>query len=45
MEQEPENVVITKKRKSSANPKNPPGYDRFGGLQPFQHHDVPEEYK
>ena len=42
---EEENFVVQKARKGSANRKQPPGVDRFGGLQPFQHHDMPDEFK
>jgi len=38
------NNVADKFTQPQAPPK-PPGFDRFGGLRPFEHHSVPEEMK
>lgn len=42
MDDPPENFMVDKPNKQQ---KRAPDWDRFGGLEPFQHHHVPEENK
>ena len=39
------NYAADKFNQQPKQPQGPPGFERFGGLKPFEHHHVPEEIK